>query len=123
MEDRGEKIVFLARELLESRASEAPHQKKTLSITMTFKTLCFTTLLAAATGNVISTYVHEQGRPLNKYERIELQALVFYTAQTKNMDEAAIRNKVEAHVGGTAFDDMTAKEFLLARRFLQEKAR
>ncbi|MDD3030189.1 MAG: hypothetical protein PHS57_07930 [Alphaproteobacteria bacterium] len=122
MEDRGEKIVFLARELLESRENEKPHQKKTLSVTMTFKTLCFTTLLAAATGNIISTYVHEKSRPLNKYERIELQALVFYASRTKSLDEATLRQSVEQLVGIETFDDMTAKEFAAARHFLQEKA-
>jgi hypothetical protein len=122
MEDKGEKIIFLAREILESDATPAPVTKKTMSITMTFKTLCFTTLLAAASGDLISTYVHEQGRPLNRYERVELQALVFYTARTKNISEDILRTEVEKQVGIERFDDMTAKEFSAARLYLQEKA-
>ena len=122
MEDRGEKIVFLARELLEQRDGDAPARKRTLSITMTFKTLCFTTLLAAGAGSVVSTCVHERNRPLNRYERTELQALIFYASKTKKMDETALRRDVENHVGVTSFDDMTAQEFTVARLYLQEKA-
>ena len=122
MEDRGEKIVFLARELLESSAIEAPVTKKTMTVTMTFRTLCFTTLLAAAGGNLISTYVHEHSRPLNRYEKIELQALVFYAAKTKALDEDLLRREVEQKVGIASFDDLTAKDFPVARRYLQEKA-
>ncbi|MDD3370905.1 MAG: hypothetical protein PHE27_03660, partial [Alphaproteobacteria bacterium] len=95
MEDTGEKIVFLARELLEARVPEIPVAKKTTTITMTFKTLCFTTLLAAAGGTVISTYVQEHSRPLNRYDKIELQALIFYTSRIKNISEEILRQEVE----------------------------
>jgi hypothetical protein len=122
MEDKGEKIIFLARELLESREPEEPIAKKTIGITMSFKTLCFTTFLAAASGNLISTYVHEQSRPLNKYERIELQALIFYTAKLKNISEEILRAEVERQVQVERFEDLTAKDFQTARRYLQEKA-
>ncbi|MFA4993901.1 MAG: hypothetical protein WC521_01155 [Bdellovibrionales bacterium] len=122
MEDKGEKIIFLARELLESNAVEAPVVKKSINITMSFKTLCFTTLLAATGGNVISTYVHEQSRPLNRYEKVELQALVYYAAKIHGISESFLREDVERQVGVDHFDDMTAKDFLTARRYLQEKA-
>ncbi|MFA5041797.1 MAG: hypothetical protein WC464_09230 [Bdellovibrionales bacterium] len=127
MEDRGEKIIFLARELLESDALlphtyEPPVTKKTMTVTMTFRTLCFTTLLAAASGNMISTFVHEHSRPLNRYEKTELQALIFYTSRIKTLDEEVLRREVEEKIGVSSFDDMTAKDFPAARRFLQEKA-
>ena len=122
MEDKGEKIIFLARELLETNDVVPAVTKKTLSITMTFKTLCFTTILAAASGGLISTFVHEYTRPLNRYEKIELHALVFYAARLKNISEDILREEVEKQVHVEHFDDITAKEFKEARRFLQEKA-
>jgi len=123
MEDTGEKIIFLAREILESNLPvEAPVTKKTINVTMSFRTLCFTTLLAASGGYVVSTVVHEQVRPLNRYEQVELKALVFYTARLQGISEDILRREVEKKVGVDHFDNMTAKEFSTARRFLQEKA-
>ncbi|MDD4616607.1 MAG: hypothetical protein PHW76_05770 [Alphaproteobacteria bacterium] len=122
MEDKGEKIVFLARELLEAGA-EPPVTKKTTTITMTLKTLCITTFLAAATGNVLSMLVQEQIRPLNKYEKIELEALVFYAAKIKNISEDLLREEVEKQVHVDSFDDISSREFSAARLFLQKKAR
>jgi hypothetical protein len=122
MEDKGEKIIFLARELLEADAPEIPVVEKTSRVTMSFKTLCFTTLLAATGGNLISAYVHEQIRPLNRYEKTELQALIYYAAKIKNIDEDLLRQEVEKRVDVEHFDDITAKEFPAARRYLQEKA-
>jgi len=122
MEDKGEKIIFLARELLETDAVVPPVTKKTLSITMTFKTLCFTTILASASGSLISTIVHEHTRPLNRYEKIELQALIFYTSRLKHISEEILREEVEKQVNVEHFDDISAKEFLAARQYLREKA-
>jgi hypothetical protein len=122
MEDRGEKIIFLAREILESNAFETPVKKKTTTVTMTFRTLCFTTLLAAATGNLVSTIVHEHSRPLNKYEKVELEALMFYATKIKGLNEEILRTEIEKKAGVDRFDAMTAKEFPAARRYLQEKA-
>ncbi len=122
MEDKGEKIIFLARQILESDDRESLPKKKTIKVTMTFRTLCFTTLLAAASGNLIATIVHERVRPLNKYERVELQALVFYASRIHGMDEDLLRLEVEKKVGVKNFDDITAKELSLARRYLQDKA-
>jgi hypothetical protein len=122
MEDQGEKIIFLARELLNADVHELPVKKKTVSITMTFRTLCFTTLLAAAGGGIISTVAQEHIRPLNRYEKVELQALVFYAARLKGIQEDIVRQEVGKQVGVSHFDDITAKEFPTARRYLQEQA-
>jgi hypothetical protein len=123
MEDQGEKIVFLARELLEANAhQQEPVATKKMTVTMTFKTLCFTTILAAATGNIISTLVHQHTRPLNRYEKIELKALVFYAAKLKQISEDLVREEVERELKVDSFEEITAKNFTAARRFLQEQA-
>ncbi|MDE2030565.1 MAG: hypothetical protein KGI97_08410, partial [Alphaproteobacteria bacterium] len=80
--DQGEKIVFLARELLNAGMQEdpAPKAQKT-HITMSFKTLCLTTILAAAGGCGVATMAARANeRPLNRYEKTEIDALLFYAA-------------------------------------------
>jgi len=123
MDDQGEKIVFLAREMLGAGVPDIEAKKKTANVSMTFRTLCFTTLLAAAGGGAVTAYMHEAERPLNRYEKIEIQALVFYTAKLKGIDEDNLRREVEQQVGIDRIDDMTAAEFPAARKYLQEKAR
>ncbi len=123
MDDQGKNIVFLARVNLDAGVpTEIPVRKKTISVTMTFRTLCFTTILAATGGGMASTLVQEHIRPLNRYEKVELQALIFYAAKIKGINEEMLRHEVEQQVGVDGFDTMTAKEFPMARRFLQEKA-
>ena len=123
MEDQGEKIVFLARALFDAGVpAEIPARKKTIRVTMTFRTLCFTTILAATGGGMASTLVQEHIRPMNRYEKVELQALLFYAAKIKGINEEMLRHEVERQVGIDGFDSMTAKEFSTARRYLQEKA-
>ncbi|MDR3423776.1 MAG: hypothetical protein P4M13_01675 [Alphaproteobacteria bacterium] len=121
MNDQGENIVFLARELLDAGIPEQNSQKKSICVTMTLKTLCFTTFLAAAGGSLMTTVVREQHRPLNRYERVELQALLFYASRLKGINEEILRMDVEKQVGVTHFDDLTADELPVARRYLQEK--
>lgn len=122
MEDQGEKIIFLARELLESQAFQAPAPEKQSGTSVTFKTLCLSTILAAASGSFAATFIHEQNRPLNRYEQIELQALVYYAAKLKNISEDVLRVEIEKQLDVSRFEDISAKQFPKARKLLQEKA-
>ena len=97
-------------------------RKRQCSVTMTFKALCFTAILAAAGGGTVTAWVHEDERPLNHYEKIEMQALVFYASKHKGINEDTLRHEVEEKIGVARFDDMTAGDFAAARRYLQEKA-
>src|ERR1700735_4741207 len=104
MDDRGDTIIPLARELLrdnELGQSPEPAEKPPIS----FRVLCFTAMLAAAGSSVVTDYLAEAHRPLNRYEKVELDALIFYAARHKNTDEAAIRHQVESRVGKQDFDD------------------
>ena len=122
MDDQGEKIVFLARALLNANAAETPIEHKPLSVTMTFRALCLTTMLAAGGSAIATAWVHESERPLNRYERFEIQALVFYAAKLKGIDEKALCGDIEQKFNISSLDGMTAGDFLAARRYLQEKA-
>ncbi|MDR3450580.1 MAG: hypothetical protein P4M15_12710 [Alphaproteobacteria bacterium] len=122
MDDQGEKIVFLAREILKAGAPALPADRKAVQITMTFKTLCFTTLLAAAGGFGVTSYMQADERPLNRYEKTEIDALLFYAAKVKGVDEENLRRTMEQEIGIARTDQMTAADFPAARKFLQEHA-
>lgn len=122
MDDKGDKIIYLARELLEAGLPEFQQPKKTIQIAMTFKALCFTTLLAASIGAGATYAVHNEARPLNRYEKTEIKALIFFIGKTKGIDEASLHSAIAEKIGTANLDDMTAAEFPALRRFLQEKA-
>ena len=122
MDDHGEKIVFLARELLNAGLPENQPAKKALNVTMTFKTLCFATTLAATGGGLVSSFAQASSQPLSRYEKAEIRALVYYAVNHKGIDEAALLYEVEQKIGIHDLDDVTSGEFPALRRYLQEKA-
>ncbi|MDE1901415.1 MAG: hypothetical protein KGI37_07220 [Alphaproteobacteria bacterium] len=122
MNDQGEKIVFLAREILNAGIDENHAAVKKTRVTMSFTTLCLTTFLAASGGAVVGHMVQNSHRPLNRYEKTEIDALVFYTARLKGISEDILRQDVAGQVGAPNYDDIDASEFAAARTYLQKKA-
>ena len=122
MSDQGEKIVFLAREILNAEMQDVTAIQKKTHITMSFKTLCLTTLLAASGGGIVANLTHANDKPLTRYERVEIDALIFYAVKTKGMNEDNLRRAVSEKVGVTRIDDITSATFPIAQRFLQEQA-
>ena len=122
MNDRGEKIVFMAQEILKQGIPDITPPKKHAALTMSFKTLCLATILAAVGGGVVTNVVRSGERPLNRYERVEIQALIFYASKVKGINEDDLRRDVEKQTGVFRLEDMTAEDFPVARRYLQEKA-
>ena len=121
MEDRGEKIITLAREMLRSdlvMEPEAPESKPSIS----FKMLCLATLLTALGSSAVTEWAGETRRPINRYERTELKALVFYIARLKGLTEEDIRRDVESKLDLPNLDDLTEYDFNVARHYLQNKA-
>jgi len=122
MDDQGEKIVFLAREILNGGALAPEKKKSHLEITMTFKTLCLTALLSASSGAALSNFYHEGERPLTHAEKTEINALVFYASRLKGLDEYDLRREVGKQIGLSDINDMTVEQFPVARLYLQQKA-
>ena len=122
MHDRGEKIVTLAREIL--RSDELPQlpEAATTRITLSFKMLCLATMLTAVGSSAVTAWIVETRRPLNHYEKTELDALVFYTARQKNLSEDDLRRDVLAKFNLPSFDVMTERDFVMARNYLQDQA-
>lgn len=121
MMDQGEKIVTMARELLRSDTFVEPESSFT-KISLSFKALCLATILAAIGGSGITLLASETWRPLNRYERTELNALFYYAALKKGLNEKALRREVQAEFGFHNLDDMTRYDYLITRRHLQELA-
>ena len=92
MNERSEKIVTLAREML--RSGMPPMEPTRAQISMSFKVLCFSTMIAALGSSAVTAVSYEQKRPINHYEKTKLDALVFYTAHLKGMDEAILKQQV-----------------------------
>jgi hypothetical protein len=121
MQDRGEKIVTLAREILRSDELALPKNSVT-RITLSFKMLCLATILTGLGSSAVTGWIVEMHRPLNHYERTELDALVFYAAREKGLQEEDLRREVLAKLNLASFDAMTESDFIAARRYLQNKA-
>ena len=124
MQDRGDKIVNLARAMLRSDFSNdliAANSSK--SNELPIKAICVTALLAALGGSAVTSWANEAHRPLNRYEQVELQALVYYTAKQTSADEMAIKQQLEQELGVPTIENMTAQDFTRARDYLRSKIR
>jgi hypothetical protein len=122
MNDRGEKIVNLAREMLRAEMTVDPPELAA-RVPISFKALCFTAILAALGGSAVTGWIGDARRPLTRYERVQLDALVFYAARQEGADEGALRREIENRVGASDFGDFTERDFRIARNYLQEKIR
>jgi len=121
MDDRGDKIINLAREMLRADVvmeAVEPSPKTTVS----FKVLCLATMLTALGSSAVTEWASEARRPINRYEKTELKALVFYAARLNGVTEDMVWQGVEDRLGIVSFDDLTEQDFTIARRYLQDKA-
>ncbi len=71
----------------------------------------------------MTLWASETRRPLNHYEKVELNALLYYAAHTKTPDEKSLRRKVEEKLGVDNFDGMTERDYIVTRRYLQNAVR
>jgi hypothetical protein len=120
MEDQGEKIVNLASEMLRANPETLVLSDR---FSISFKMLCLATLLAAAGGGFVTARVNEAMRPLTHYERVELDALIFYAARIKGINEEILRQEIVARTGVNNFDDLTEYDFQAAKTYLQGEIR
>jgi len=122
MEDRGEKIVNLAREML--RAEYVIHPPEAAAKTsLSFKVLCFAAILSAVGGSGLTAWINEARRPLTRYERVELEALVFYASRLSGVKEESLRREIEHRTGVSDFADLTERDYRIARGYLRGEIR
>lgn len=123
MTDRNEKIISLAREMLRSdmvTKQQVPREDKRK---FSLRLVCLTTILTAAGSSAATGWLIESHRPINRYERTELDALIFYAAHEKNLDESALRREVAAYLSLDNLEDLNFAAFREARAYLQNRAR
>ena len=120
MNDRGEKIVNLAREILQPPVTieEAVKQNNN---TVSVKAVYFAAILAAFGGSFVTQWFSDTYRPITYYEKVELNALMFYAAKTNKLDESKLRNDVRSNLGLLSFDDLTALDYRSAKKLLLTK--
>lgn len=123
MTDRNEKIISLAREMLRSDMITKQQPLKDDKRKVSFRVICLTTLLTATGSSAATGWMIESHRPINHYERTELDALIFYTAHERNIDESFLRREVAVHLNLDNLEDLNLADFRIARSYLQNRAR
>lgn len=124
MDDRGEKIVSLARAVLHSGCAnndDFPSHVQKRAIPL--KTLYLTALLTAVGSSAVTTWANENHRPISHYEMVEIDALVFYTARQNMRDEESIRQEVKADLNIPDLKTLTVREYLNVRDYLRDRIR
>ena len=75
-----------------------------------------------AGGGAVAEWQAWDNSLINRYEKTELNALIFYAARMKNVSEEALRQSVHTQFNLTTLDDVTERDFASVRRYLQDKA-
>jgi hypothetical protein len=124
MNDRGEKIVSLAREMLSSDdGTPTTHRPEPNKMASQVKAICVAAFIAAFGSQLVTHMIDQTRRPLNRYEKTELEALIFYASQTKALDPTALRAGLLTTTAHPSIDDLTFSDFEKARDYLQTQLR
>lgn len=123
MSDQSEKIIHLAREMLRdgndqatTRTNAFESQRRT-----SIKAAAFTALLTAFGSASLTHFVDEMRRPINRYERIEINALIYYAARENARTVADIQNDLERDLAVTSLEALSAAEYRRVRDYLRDK--
>lgn len=124
MNDRGEKIVSLAREMLRSNLNDEPSASSTPPKTgSSLRAFMLATLLAAV-GSAFATHaIDSVRRPINRYERVELDALIYYATRYASQNEENLRRAMLDAVSHSSMEDLTAVDYEKARSYLLTQIR
>jgi len=125
MNDRGEKIVRLAREMLEEEfpRHERPAKPDTGKKQISLKTMLLTLILTAFGSGTATHIFDEMRRPINRYERVELEALLFYLARETARDEDTVRREIAELYFPSGLDNISVRDFLRARSHMLAQLR
>ncbi len=115
IEDRSAKIVSLAHAILQEPPSAPTSRHYSL------KSLVLTALLSMAGTAGVTQQVAEQIRPLNRYEKTELIALIHYVAKQHQTTPAAIEADLLQEYAAQSLDDLRRAELPAARLHLQQQ--
>ena len=124
MDDRGDKIVTLAREMLRSEMLLPPERPQPASSNtmLSIRIVIATLILTAIGSSAVTRWAMDNQSPISRYEKANLDALVFYIARNKGIDEKILRQDLAAKMDVREFSDITKQDFPVIQRYLQEKA-
>lgn len=112
-DERSEKIITLAQRMLQQPETQS-------SQTYSLKTMALVALISAGASATVSAVVAEHYRPLNRYEKTELRALMHYAAKTRRQTAAILEADLRQQFAIESLDDMTMAQMDAARLFLQK---
>jgi hypothetical protein len=115
-DDRSEKIITLARNMLQQSETQT-------SQTYSLKTMALVALLSASASGTVCVVLAEHYRPLNRYEKTELRALIHYAAKTRQQTTATLEADLRQQFTIESIDDLTLAQMGAARIFLQSHIR
>jgi len=69
------------------------------------------------------TINHPSNRLANKYERTEIDALIFYTARENKIEESFLRNSIYNDLDIKTLDNLNLVDYTKIRSYLWEKAK
>lgn len=122
MQDRGEKIVSLAQEILcgerERDEQRGPGKACDASRESSLKAAMIAAFLAAAGTGVSAHLIQEAQRPATRYERVEIDALFFYTAREFRVSETELRQEAQDALALASFQDLSANDYRRVRHYL-----
>ena len=112
-DERSDKIVNLARAMIQHNAPQAAPR-------YSLKTIAFAAMLSATLAGGAAVLAVEQYRPLNRYEKIEIRALIHYAAKLNTLDGQIIEDDLYRQFGVQSLDDLSMRDMHDVRRFLQK---
>lgn len=125
MSDQGDKIIHLAREMLRSRpqtihdsaAARQEHNANYLAI----KAAAIAALVASFGSVSLTHMIEESRRPMNHYERVEIEALVFYATKQGVVNEKTLQQEITTLLSVPSLKDMTVFDYRRVRDYLRDR--
>lgn len=124
MSDQGDKIIHLAREVLKNGclgSEPAMSDERPEGRMLTVKATALAALLAAAGSASLTHLVEEARRPISRYERVEIEALVFYTSRQMAISEDTLRHEIRSFLSLNSLADITVHDYKRVRNYLWER--
>ena len=124
MSKQGDKILSLTQMILQNskilvtRTASTHMTPQANSNSGTIKALCLAALVAATGNKALTRIPSEMNRPVNRYERTEIKALVFYAAQKLGDSETDITLRMMNDLGYVHTDDLTTADYRKIREYM-----
>ncbi|MFA6279727.1 MAG: hypothetical protein WC612_02910 [Bdellovibrionales bacterium] len=123
MSDDSDNIIYLAHEMLRQTATQETASYKeveneTSARKKTMKAVCVAAVTAAIGSAALTSYIGESHNPITRYERVELDALVFYAARQEKINERILRQELQDVFELPSLQDLSKKDYRRIRNYL-----